>query len=60
MKIRMLPALLALLTLVACGGSGPASVVEDFYARVEAGELDAAIELFSDSLRSQIGAEKLK
>lgn len=44
----------------ACFGGGPVATVKAFYERVEQGELDEAVELFSTTLRSQIGDDKLK
>lgn len=59
---RLLSALfvLAALLIVGCGSAGPAEAVEDFYYHVEAGEVDEAVELFSDQLTAVISKEKLK
>ena len=51
---------LAALAVVGCGASGPADTVEHFYRYVEAGEVDAAADLFSDQVTALINREKLK
>ena len=48
------------LLLVGCGAAGPADTVEDFYTYVEAGEVDAAADLFSDQITALIPRDKLK
>ena len=50
----------AALLVAGCGAAGPADAVEDFYYHVEAGEIDAAAELFSDQITALISREKLK
>ena len=52
--------MLAALAVVGCGASGPADTVEHFYRSVEAGEVDAAADLFSDQVTALINREKLK
>ena len=59
---RLLRVLLvfAVLAVVGCGKAGPADTVEHFYRHVEAGEIDAAADLFSDQITALINREKLK
>ena len=51
---------LAALIVVGCGPAGPAEAVEDFYYHIEEGELDDAVEMFSEQIMSVISREKLK
>ncbi len=54
-------ALLSLLILSAsCFGGSPGSAVEDFYSNVEQGEIEAALQMFSQSSVNQFPREKLK
>ncbi|MBN2570662.1 MAG: DUF4878 domain-containing protein [Ignavibacteriales bacterium] len=46
---------------VACGSSsGPADVVKSFYAAVEKGDVDAAMDLYTDEIIQMLGEEKIK
>ena len=44
----------AALALTACGGSGPADTVKDFYRALERGDVDRALDLFSAESRAEI------
>ena len=48
------------LFIVGCGAAGPADAVENFYYHVEAGEVEAAADLFSDQITALIPRDKLK
>ena len=59
-RILLVLFVLAALAVVGCGAPGPADTVAHFYRHVEAGEVDAAADLFSEQITALITREKLK
>ncbi|HSL84959.1 MAG TPA: DUF4878 domain-containing protein [Thermoanaerobaculia bacterium] len=53
-------ACLALVLVSGCLPSGPAQTAREFYDNVGAGEIEAAIDLLSSQIVSQLGREKLR
>ncbi len=60
MKMRSSLVALLLVCTTACSGGSPSGTVKEFYARVEAGKLDATLELLSNQARSQVSSDKMK
>ena len=60
MKLKISLILLVVVTMVSCFGGSAAGTVKDFYGKIEAGKLEAAMELLSNSTRSQVSADKMK
>lgn len=59
MRINLILLLFAL-PVAACGGGGPAAVVERFSTRVASGNVDAALPLLSSQVRGLFGEQKLR
>lgn len=57
---RTVIACLALVLVSGCRPSGPAQTARAFYDNVAAGEIEAAIDLLSGQIVSQLGREKLR
>jgi hypothetical protein len=57
---RLILLLVASLTLGACGGSGPGTVVKRFTSNVAEGNVDGAISLLSARMRETFGDDKLR
>ncbi len=60
MKLKISLILLVVVTMVSCFGGSAAATVKDFYGKIEAGKLESAMELLSNSTRSQVSADKMK
>ena len=60
MKLKISLILLVVVTMVSCFGDSAAATVKDFYGKIEAGKLESAMELLSNSTRSQVSADKMK
>ena len=60
MKQKSCILLFSTMLMLGCFAKGPSDIVQDFNSRIEAGELESAIELLSSSTRSQLPVDKLK
>lgn len=60
MRLELCTLILATILIAGCSATSPSDVVKEFHSRIEAGELESAIEFLSSGTLSRVSPDKLK